>query len=89
VITGLKLEPGQVVAAGQAVITLAHTAETEIVLDVPENRLPAIRTADTIEVITHVQTALYRNENDGKHHRAPSVRLEAGWPCGQACVRGD
>jgi len=50
VITDLKLEPGQVVAAGQTVITLAHTAETEIVLDVPENRLPAIRAADTVEI---------------------------------------
>jgi multidrug efflux system membrane fusion protein len=50
VITDLKLEPGQVVAAGQSVITLAHTAETEIVLDVPENRLPAIRAADSIEI---------------------------------------
>ena len=46
VITDLKLELGQVVAAGQTVITLAHTAETEIVLDVPENRLPDIRAAD-------------------------------------------
>jgi len=46
VITGLSLEPGQVVAAGQTVISLAHTAETEIVVDVPENRLPDIRAAD-------------------------------------------
>ena len=46
VITDLKLEPGQVVAAGQTVISLAHTAETEIVVDVPENRLPDIRAAD-------------------------------------------
>src|SRR5438309_6931680 len=49
--------------------------------------LPTIGCATISEsarkVITHVQTALYRNENDGKHHRAPSVRLEAGWPCGQ------
>ena len=50
VITDLKLEPGQVVAAGQSVITLAHTAETEIALDVPENRLSAIRAADSIEI---------------------------------------
>lgn len=50
VITDLKLEPGQVVAAGQTVITLAHTAETEVALDVPENRLPDIRAADGIEI---------------------------------------
>ena len=45
VITDLKLEVGQVVAAGQTVLTLAHAAETEIVVDVPENRLPDIRAA--------------------------------------------
>jgi multidrug efflux system membrane fusion protein len=50
VITDLKLEPGQVVAAGQTVISLAHTAETEIVVDVPENRLPDIRGADRISI---------------------------------------
>ncbi len=50
VITDVKLEPGQVVAAGQTVISLAHTAETEIVVDVPENRLPDIRTADRISI---------------------------------------
>ncbi len=50
VITDLKLEPGQVVAAGQTVISLAHTAETEIVVDVPENRLPDIRAADRVGI---------------------------------------
>jgi len=50
VITDLKLEVGQVVAAGQTVFTLAHTAETEIVVDVPENRLPDIRTAASVSV---------------------------------------
>jgi membrane fusion protein, multidrug efflux system len=50
VITDLKLEVGQVVAAGQTVFTLAHTAETEIVVDVPENRLPDIRAADTVSI---------------------------------------
>jgi RND family efflux transporter MFP subunit len=50
VITDVKLEPGQVVAAGQTVISLAHTAETEIVVDVPENRLPDIRAADRISI---------------------------------------
>jgi membrane fusion protein, multidrug efflux system len=50
VITDVKLEPGQVVAAGQIVISLAHIAETEIVVDVPENRLPDIRAADSISI---------------------------------------
>jgi RND family efflux transporter MFP subunit len=50
VITDLKLEPGQVVAAGQTVISLAHTAETEIAVDVPENRLPDIRAAGKVSI---------------------------------------
>jgi multidrug efflux system membrane fusion protein len=50
VITDVKLEVGQVVTAGQTVFVLAHTAETEIVVDVPENRLPDIRAADTVSI---------------------------------------
>jgi multidrug efflux system membrane fusion protein len=50
VITDLRLEVGQVVAAGQTVFTLAHTAETEIVVDVPENRLPDIRAARSVTI---------------------------------------
>ena len=50
VITDLKLEVGQVVAAGQTALTLAHTAETEIVVDVPENRLPDIRAARFVTI---------------------------------------
>lgn len=60
VITDLRLEVGQVVAAGQTVFTLAHTDETEIVVDVPENRLPAIRAAGavTIRLWSQPDTAL-------------------------------
>jgi multidrug efflux system membrane fusion protein len=50
VITGVSTQVGQVVSIGQTVFTLAHTAETEIVVDVPENRLPDIRTASTITI---------------------------------------
>ena len=50
VITALPVEVGQVVTAGQTVAALAHTAETEIVVDVPENRLPDIRAAKDIAV---------------------------------------
>jgi RND family efflux transporter MFP subunit len=50
VITGLTLETGQVVTAGQTVITLAHTDETEVVVDIPENRLPDVRAADDVRV---------------------------------------
>jgi multidrug efflux system membrane fusion protein len=48
VITDLRLEVGQVVNAGQTVFTLAHTDETEIVVDVPENRLLQIRAARAV-----------------------------------------
>ena len=50
VITDLKIEVGQVVAAGQTVLTLAHAAETEIIVDVPENRLPDIRAAEAVTI---------------------------------------
>jgi multidrug efflux system membrane fusion protein len=50
VLTALPVQVGQVVTAGQTVATLAHTAETEIVVDVPENRLAAIRPATPVEI---------------------------------------
>jgi len=50
VITALPVEAGQVVAAGQPVAALAHTAETEVAVDVPENRLPDIRAATDITI---------------------------------------
>src|SRR5262249_21093477 len=37
-------------APGQTVASLAHTAETEIVVDVPENRLEEVRAAESITV---------------------------------------
>jgi RND family efflux transporter MFP subunit len=45
VITALPLQVGQVVSAGQTAATLAHSAETEVAIDVPENRLATIRAA--------------------------------------------
>nr|WP_280529072.1 efflux RND transporter periplasmic adaptor subunit [Aeromonas allosaccharophila] len=39
VVTGLRMEAGQVVAAGQPVITIANEGKPEIVADIPENRL--------------------------------------------------
>ena len=50
VITSLAVEPGQVVASGQTVATLALTAETEITVDVPETRLAEIRAAEDVMV---------------------------------------
>lgn len=49
-ITALPVEVGQVVTSGQTVASLAHDAETEVVVDVPENRLPAIRGATDVAI---------------------------------------
>lgn len=49
-ITGLPVQVGQVVAAGQAVATLARSAETEVVVDVPENRLADVRDAQQVRI---------------------------------------
>jgi multidrug efflux pump subunit AcrA (membrane-fusion protein) len=45
VVTSVRLEIGQVVAAGQPVIVIANVGEPEIVIDVPEAHLAAFRTA--------------------------------------------
>jgi membrane fusion protein, multidrug efflux system len=50
VITALPVQVGQVVTAGQTVASLAHTSQTEVVVDVPENRLPEVRDAAGIEI---------------------------------------
>jgi RND family efflux transporter MFP subunit len=44
VVTATLAEPGQVVAAGQAVITLAHSGEREAFVSVPETMLERVRT---------------------------------------------
>ena len=50
IVTALPVQVGQVVAAGQTVATLAHTAETEVVVDVPENRLADVRSARDVAI---------------------------------------
>ena len=50
VITALPVELGQIVAAGQTVAVLAHGADTEIVVRVPENRLDEVRAAEAVLV---------------------------------------
>ena len=45
VVTSVRFEVGQVVAAGQPVIQIANEDEPEIVADVPENHLEAFRKA--------------------------------------------
>lgn len=50
VITGLPVQVGQVVAAGQTVATLAHAAGIEVSVDVPENRLADVRAAQLVAI---------------------------------------
>lgn len=50
VITAVNAEPGQVVAAGQAVLRLSRPEEKEVVINVPESRLNELRAAQRIAV---------------------------------------
>jgi len=50
VVTALAVEAGQVLAAGQAVVTLAQLDEKEIHFDVPEHRLPEIKRQQAVNV---------------------------------------
>lgn len=45
VVTAVKLEAGQVVAEGQAVVSIANEVEPEVVVDVPEDQLAAFKSA--------------------------------------------
>jgi RND family efflux transporter MFP subunit len=50
VIAGIDAEAGQVVAAGQSVITLVRDGETEVEISVPENRIDEVRKATQVNV---------------------------------------
>ncbi|WP_082877835.1 efflux RND transporter periplasmic adaptor subunit, partial [Methylomonas koyamae] len=50
VVTALAVEAGQVLAAGQAVVTLAQLDEKEVHFDVPEHRLAEIQRQQEIDV---------------------------------------
>ena len=50
VVAALPVQVGQVVAAGQAVATLARTDEIEVATHVPENRLQEIKAAGDVNV---------------------------------------
>ena len=50
IVTALPVQVGQVVSPGQTVATVAHTAEIEVVADVPENRLAELRTARDVTI---------------------------------------
>lgn len=57
VVTALAVEAGQVLAAGQAVVTLAQLDEKEIHFDVPEHHLQEIQRQQTVNV------SLWSNDN--------------------------
>ena len=50
VITRVNAEPGQVVAAGQAVAQVARTGEMEAAINVPENELDRVRQAKSLSI---------------------------------------
>lgn len=50
VVTNVAAEVGQVVGAGQAVVTVVSDGEKEVEIDVPENRLEQLKSAKTINV---------------------------------------
>ena len=50
VIASISAEAGQIVSAGQSVVTLVHDGEREIEINVPENRIEELRKAERIQV---------------------------------------
>ncbi|CAG4884706.1 Efflux transporter periplasmic adaptor subunit [Georgfuchsia toluolica] len=51
VVTAVNAEQGQVVAAGQPVVRLARPEELEVVVDIAENQLQALRAAKQISIM--------------------------------------
>ena len=49
-VSGIAAEAGQVVAAGQTVLTFVESGEMEVEINVPENRLPNISVGKPVEV---------------------------------------
>lgn len=50
IVSALNAEAGQVVSAGQPILTLVQDGEREVEISVPENRLEEVRTAQQINV---------------------------------------
>lgn len=50
VISAVNAEVGQVVSAGQTVLTLVQTAELEAVVDIPENKISAVQIGQRVSV---------------------------------------
>lgn len=50
VISNVAAEIGQVVAAGQTVLTLVQTGELEVVVDIPENKISAVQIGRRVSI---------------------------------------
>ncbi|MBQ7454042.1 MAG: efflux RND transporter periplasmic adaptor subunit [Selenomonadaceae bacterium] len=50
VISNVSAEVGQVVAAGQSVLTLVQTGELEVVVDIPENKISAVQIGQRVSI---------------------------------------
>ena len=50
IVSALNAEAGQVVSAGQPILTLVQDGEREVEINVPENRVEEVRTAQQIKV---------------------------------------
>ena len=50
VVSAINVESGQVVSAGQSVLTLVQDGEREVEINVPENRIEQIRVAQQIKI---------------------------------------
>lgn len=50
VISDVQAEVGQVVAAGQSVLTLVQTGELEVVVDIPENKISAVQIGQRVSI---------------------------------------
>lgn len=50
VIVSVAAEPGQVVAAGQSIMRLAHAGEMDVVLNAPENQLARFKVGEEVSV---------------------------------------
>ena len=50
VISAVNAEVGQVVAAGQNVLTLVQTGELEVVINIPENKISAVQIGQSVSI---------------------------------------
>jgi membrane fusion protein, multidrug efflux system len=63
VVTSVRAEVGQVVSAGQTVLTVARTGQKEVEINVPENKLGELNAAKTIAVtLWAAPDKVYRGE---------------------------